>query len=442
MLRNKTLYIMEATYDIFISYRREGGAQYARILQLMLQQRGYRVFLDYDELTDGVFSDNIKKAIKKTPIFILILSKNAINRCVNENDWLRQEILLAVEEKKKIIPVNPDATFNGLLEIDDINAVPDSIKLIIKEYQHSEIKFGQTLGIAVDFMVKNRVEPILRKCGRPTDIVNPNTPNRELVNTNKTKRTISIKVAIIFIVLLLLAAVGYFWKNNSETKTTDFARLRDEMHDKYRDFNLYLSPDISVRQVHSVDKILQNLSEVKKDTLWMGQFEFNKGEWYGIQNITYEGEDSLLPITEVSYGEIYLFLGKLRDMTNLDFALPSVDEWVYAAKGGVYNDTTMYAGNSDANAVAWYKNNSGGKPHPSDGQQGMEPNMLDLYDMSGNVSELCNSPFKGDSLKYTICGGNFKSPITDVSITSRAPFAVNAKSPTVGFRIVMHNNSI
>ena len=38
-------------YDIFISYRRTGGAQYARILQLMLTQRGYKVFLDYDELT-------------------------------------------------------------------------------------------------------------------------------------------------------------------------------------------------------------------------------------------------------------------------------------------------------------------------------------------------------------------------------------------------------
>ena len=41
-------------YDIFISYRRDSGAQYARILQLMLMQRGYKVFLDYDELTDGI----------------------------------------------------------------------------------------------------------------------------------------------------------------------------------------------------------------------------------------------------------------------------------------------------------------------------------------------------------------------------------------------------
>ena len=54
---------MKSTYDIFISYRRDGGAQYARILQLMLQQRGYRVFLDYDELKEGIFGKRIKDAI-------------------------------------------------------------------------------------------------------------------------------------------------------------------------------------------------------------------------------------------------------------------------------------------------------------------------------------------------------------------------------------------
>ena len=56
---------MTDNYDIFISYRRDGGAQYARILQLELEKRGYRVFLDYEELTDGVFGDNIKKAIQR-----------------------------------------------------------------------------------------------------------------------------------------------------------------------------------------------------------------------------------------------------------------------------------------------------------------------------------------------------------------------------------------
>ena len=83
---------MKHTYDIFISYRRDSGAQYARILQLMLSQRGYKVFLDYDELTDGRFGDHIQKAIIDAPIFMLVLSKEALVRCKNEGDWVRREI--------------------------------------------------------------------------------------------------------------------------------------------------------------------------------------------------------------------------------------------------------------------------------------------------------------------------------------------------------------
>ena len=39
---------MSQKYDVFISYRRDDGAQYARIMQLQLENRGYKVFLDYE----------------------------------------------------------------------------------------------------------------------------------------------------------------------------------------------------------------------------------------------------------------------------------------------------------------------------------------------------------------------------------------------------------
>ena len=115
-------------YDIFISYRRTGGAQYARILQLMLTQRGYKVFLDYDELTDGVFGDHIKDAIHKAPVFMLVLSAGSMARCVNESDWVRQEIMLALEQGKHIVPVNPDNSFDGFPEDTDGHVFPAVIK--------------------------------------------------------------------------------------------------------------------------------------------------------------------------------------------------------------------------------------------------------------------------------------------------------------------------
>ena len=145
---------MKTKYDIFISYRRDGGAQYARILQMMLQQRGYTVFLDYDELKDGVFSEKIEQAIAQAPIFIFIMSEGALNRCVNEGDWVRREIEMALKLKKHIIPVNPDGKYRG--EPDNL---PEDIKHMATALQHSEISFGQTLGITVDFMISQRIVP-------------------------------------------------------------------------------------------------------------------------------------------------------------------------------------------------------------------------------------------------------------------------------------------
>lgn len=102
-------------YDIFISYRRKGGAHYARILKAELEKRGYRdrVFLDYDELKDGRFDSRIMQAIDSAPIFIFILSPGALDRCNNEDDWVRQEILYALKHERHIIPVDFDSRFNG-----------------------------------------------------------------------------------------------------------------------------------------------------------------------------------------------------------------------------------------------------------------------------------------------------------------------------------------
>ena len=147
-------------YDIFISYRRDGGAQYARILQLMLMQRGYKVFLDYEELTDGVFGNNIKEAINDAPIFMMVLSAHYLDRCINEGDWVREEILMAISLQKHFIPINPDNSFDGIPA-----AIPDEIKQIVGQHQHSEVNFGQLLEASIEKMVKNRISKHVKKQG-------------------------------------------------------------------------------------------------------------------------------------------------------------------------------------------------------------------------------------------------------------------------------------
>lgn len=95
-------------YDAFISYRRDNGFFMAQVIHDRLMERGISCFLDLEELKSGRFDQKILQSIQNAAVFILILPKSALDRCVNEEDWLRQEILGAIRYHKPIIPVMYD----------------------------------------------------------------------------------------------------------------------------------------------------------------------------------------------------------------------------------------------------------------------------------------------------------------------------------------------
>ena len=431
---------MANKYDIFISYRRDGGAQYARILQLMLIQRGYRVFLDYDELKDGVFSDKIRAAIKEAPVFMLVLSKSSMERCANDGDWVREEISMAIEQGKHIVPVNPDNGFDGFPE-----KMPEKLKESIGSHQHSEISFGQALGVTIDLMIQNRLEPTLGKRTsqehKDEDYDAAQETLRKIDAHNRFMKRLGITCAVI-VVAIVLGMCYWFWlhqrnKDIAEEEAALLTKRRTEIVENHKEFLLNLNKDLSMDQLNTIDTLLETMVPVYPDSIWMSQFEFTVGQWYSIQGLSYDEAQKNMPMTNVSFGEIYnMLLNPLSNMTNLTIDLPSAEVWEYAAHGGENNETTSYSGSDNVDEVAWYKDNSSGHAHPSDGQQNITCNGLDLFDMSGNVSELCNTPFD-NSGNYTICGGNFNSPANEVTVTSRKPFGTNDKDKTVGFRIII-----
>ena len=95
----------DAPYDIFISYRRDNGWDTAKHLRDILTAKGYSVFFDVDSLRSGDFNRALLDVIKDCTDFIIILSPNALDRCVNEGDWVRQELACALEAGKNVIPV-------------------------------------------------------------------------------------------------------------------------------------------------------------------------------------------------------------------------------------------------------------------------------------------------------------------------------------------------
>lgn len=150
-------------YDIFISYRRtdrdglNSGTYIARTIKQELELEGYqdRVFFDYSELSDNEFEDVILSAIEQCKVFVLVLSKDSMMRCVNEGDWVRREILHAQKCGLKIIPVEPDNLFNGYPA--DFPAELEVVKMI----QHTRIHTDSSFERDIQAMIQARITPIL-----------------------------------------------------------------------------------------------------------------------------------------------------------------------------------------------------------------------------------------------------------------------------------------
>lgn len=96
---------MNKKYDVFISYRRDGGESTAKMLHDKLENLGYSVFFDVESLRSGNFNTMLYSVIDECKDFLLVLSPGALDRCKNEDDWVRLEIEHALEQKLNIIPI-------------------------------------------------------------------------------------------------------------------------------------------------------------------------------------------------------------------------------------------------------------------------------------------------------------------------------------------------
>lgn len=84
---------LNKSLDVFVSYRRSNGSQLASLLKVHLQLRGFSVFIDVERLEAGKFDNNLLQSIQKARHFLLVLTPNALDRCVGDGeqkDWVHR----------------------------------------------------------------------------------------------------------------------------------------------------------------------------------------------------------------------------------------------------------------------------------------------------------------------------------------------------------------
>lgn len=97
----------------------------------------------------------------RRPIFMVLLSPHALDRCVNADDWVRREIEYALSHDRHVVPIDPDRSFSGFPP-----GISEVLKKSLGQHQFSEIMFGQLFKESIDKMVRNRIEPLLQRVGR------------------------------------------------------------------------------------------------------------------------------------------------------------------------------------------------------------------------------------------------------------------------------------
>ncbi len=200
--------------------------------------------------------------------------------------------------------------------------------------------------------------------------------------------------------------------------------------------------------------------EVFIDGFWLGKYPVTQDQWKKVmagmlwskvrgKNPSWFRKGGDYPVEQVSWHDAGDFIQKLAAINKgrYHFRLPTEAEWEYASRSGGRRE--KYPGGKNPGEIAWYSANSGMTTHPV-GR--LEPNRVDLYDMSGNVYEWCEDTYHEEAYRHhdyknpvyskngarkVIRGGSWCNFPSELRCSYRASVNPDFKGNYLGFRVVM-----
>ncbi|MGM9736032.1 MAG: formylglycine-generating enzyme family protein [Candidatus Cryptobacteroides sp.] len=480
-------------YDIFISYRRRDAWEKAEHLKDLLEPH-YKGRISFDrENLYGRFNVRLIERIDAVKDFLIVLGKDSLTYSDEDRDEetvrlyerltglpskeFEREILRLESERKidyvrvelgralrrndlHIIPVVPerssDFNFSELQLPSDIAAIkgyeavfysdnPDALFKDVVPKIRKYLKSRPGNGLAGIFLIAGILLALsclttgvlwlsersrMASCRTENDYVN--FQKHSFFHERQCRDSLTM---------------FQFLKNNGMASVNDSDNTSNSTEIAIR-----WSPDCSLNQLRSLRRLINNMMWVPEGSFTMGtdreeglsnpvhevtiphgyyicKYELTEREWNEIMEDSPEG-GTRLPKTEVSWDDAQRLISRLGTLTGLVFNLPSEEQWEYAAGYG-YWQKWAYAGGNDPENVAIYELNSAGRKYQTGSKY---PNALEIYDMSGNVSEWCSD---GEEHKKRIRGGSFLSSESELTITYSDSATRDSRYSTIGIRLIL-----
>ena len=178
----------------------------------------------------------------------------------------------------------------------------------------------------------------------------------------------------------------------------------------------------------------------------LGKYEVTQAQWVAVMGeepgCSIGGCDTC-PVRCVSWNDTQEFIAVLNEQESgagYRYRLPTEAEWEYAARAG-----TTGARYGELDAIAWYRGNSGGQPHPVGEKRA---NAWGLHDMLGNVWEWTADWFRSypgaerefdySGSRRVLRGGSWHDSAGYVRSADRIT-SPGYRGVTLGFRLVRTN---